>query len=352
MAEGTYGGGGGSDNPGDGGGGDWFDQQPPPGSPTPGGSAFDDAAVRAAYKKYLGRDPSDAELQSHHGNPGGSAAVVALIQNSQEAKDFLAHGGGGPQGGDYQGWITSLLAGKPFNQQALLDQEATLKQYGVILQPANAQGERTKVQLPNGQIVRLGFGEGHPVWVVQSGAGGSSGPAPNPNPGTGPGSFSMPPDPYHSTPWTGGDYTPPPLPADLQQPFTPPTQAELEASPGYATRLAAGRQGRERAFAAQGTLANGGTMKALERYAQDYGSNEYNNFYGQRLSTRNQNYSEYQGAVGVGQQTYATRRNAWQDENARTRTDWQGNTDARRNWENDYWGRLRDLYRGGLDASL
>lgn len=335
------------------GGGDWFDQQPAP-TPAPAPGPIDGfrKQLNLIYQRYFHRDATDGEVQAHQANPGGLTAVEALVKASAPAGWDKPAAGDGPQNGDYQGWITSLLAGKPFNQQALLDLEPTLKQYGVILQPGNAQNERTKVQLPNGQIVRLGFGEGHPVWVVQSGASGSNGPAPNPNPGTGPGSFSLPPDPYHSTPWTGGDYTPPPLPADLQQPFTPPTQAELEASPGYATRLAAGRQGRERAFAAQGTLANGGTMKALERYAQDYGSNEYNNFYGQRLSTRNQNYSEYQGAVGVGQQTYATRRNAWQDENARTRTDWQGNTDARRNWENDYWGRLRDLYRGGLDASL
>jgi len=340
--EGDYGGGSGGDNPGGSGGdgGDWFDTQPPP----PGGTAFDDNAVRAAYRQYLGRDPSAAELQAHHGNPGGSAAVVQLIKDSPEAKDYTAHGGGGPQGGDYQGWIMQQLEGKPFNQQALLDHEADWRARGIILQPANAQGERTKVQLPNGQIVRLGFGEGHPVWVVQSGPGGG-GAAPNPT-------MSPAPPPYASTPWTGGDYTPPPLPDDLQHEFVAPTQAEVEASPGYQTRLDTGRLTRERAASARGTLSSGGTLKALERYAQDYASNEYSNVYGQRLSTRNQNYSEYQGAVGVGQQTYMNRYNAWADENGRTRTDYTLNNDTRRNWENDYWARLRDLYRGGLDASL
>ena len=113
------------------------------------------------------------------------------------------------------------LEGQPFNQQTLLDHEAAWKAHGIILQPANAQGERTKVLLPNGQYVRLGFGEGHPVWVVQPSAGSGNAPNPTDVPFDAPG------------PYPGGDYTPPPLPDDLAHPYTPPTQAELEGSAGY-----------------------------------------------------------------------------------------------------------------------
>lgn len=79
----------------------------------------------------------------------------------------------GPVNGDYQGWFNSLIAGKPFNQQTLLDLEPILNQYGIHLTPPNAAGERTKIQLPDGTWVRVGFGEGHPVWIPQGGGGGS-----------------------------------------------------------------------------------------------------------------------------------------------------------------------------------
>lgn len=81
----------------------------------------------------------------------------------------------GPQNGDFQGWIMGLLAGKPFNQQTLLDLEPLLQQFGSQLTPANTQGERTKIWDPfSKQWVRVGFGEGHPVWIPQ-GAGGGTG---------------------------------------------------------------------------------------------------------------------------------------------------------------------------------
>jgi len=53
----------------------------------------------------------------------------------------------------------------------LLDLEPTLNRYGVQLTPPNAAGDRTKIGLPNGQWVRVGFGEGRPVWVPQPGTG-------------------------------------------------------------------------------------------------------------------------------------------------------------------------------------
>jgi len=79
-----------------------------------------------------------------------------------------------PAGGDYQTWFNGLIAGKPFNQQTLLDLEPTLNQAGVQLTPPNAVGDRTKIRLPTGQWVRVGFGEGKPVWVVQPGTNGAS----------------------------------------------------------------------------------------------------------------------------------------------------------------------------------
>jgi hypothetical protein len=119
-------------------------------------------------------------------------------------------------GGDYQAWFNSLVAGKPFNQQTLLDLEPELNRYGVKLTPPNAVGDRTKIGLPNGQWVRVGFGEGHPVWVPQSGTGSTVSAR-----GTSPGTLgAMMPTPYAAAPMT------PPLQA-------PPFQYPYGALGGY-----------------------------------------------------------------------------------------------------------------------
>jgi len=44
--------------------------------------------------------------------------------------------------------------------------------------------------------------------------------------------------------------------------------------------------------------------------------------------------------VNRARDTYNTRYGVWGDEQAR-----------RRNWQNDYWARLRDLYNGGREAA-
>jgi hypothetical protein len=57
-------------------------------------------------------------------------------------------------------------------------------------------------------------------------------------------------------------------------------QQSLEAlrnSPGYQFRMNEGIKQLERSAASRGTLLTGGTLKGLQRYAQDYASGEYNN---------------------------------------------------------------------------
>jgi len=54
----------------------------------------------------------------------------------------------------------------------------------------------------------------------------------------------------------------------------------LEQSPGFQFRLGEGLKALERSAAARGTLLTGGTLKGLQRYAQDYASGEY----GQRVN--------------------------------------------------------------------
>lgn len=58
---------------------------------------------------------------------------------------------------------------------------------------------------------------------------------------------------------------------------TNPTAA-LEATPGYQFRMDESLKAAQRSAAARGTLASGGTMKALTRYASGIASDEYNNY--------------------------------------------------------------------------
>jgi hypothetical protein len=60
-------------------------------------------------------------------------------------------------------------------------------------------------------------------------------------------------------------------------------QAALEQSPGFQFRLGEGLKALEKSAAARGTLLTGGTLKGLQRYGQDYASNEYQNRYNQLL---------------------------------------------------------------------
>lgn len=77
--------------------------------------------------------------------------------------------------GSAQEWFSQLVYGKPFGQQTLLALEPTLLANGWQLTGPNTAGDRTKVAYQreeNGQRVwqwiRVGFGEGAWVWVVQA----------------------------------------------------------------------------------------------------------------------------------------------------------------------------------------
>lgn len=180
----------------------------------------------------------------------------------------------------------------------------------------------------------------------------------------GPGSFGGTPTPYASDPnapgytpmgtyvapqWTGGDYV-------------NPTQADLEASPGYAARLNEGLKARERSAAAQGTVLNGGTLKALDRYSQDYASNEYQTLRSNTYDAYKTRYGQFQDAAGMNlaartvnandaNTTYANRTAAYTAGNQRTLSEYLTNVTTKRNSELDYWNRLMDLTKTGASAA-
>lgn len=97
--------------------------------------------------------------------------------------------------------------------------------------------------------------------------------------------------------------------------FTAPTESQMIAGdPGYQARMDLGEQALQQSAAARGNLLTGGTAQALDKFGQDYASNEYQNYYNQALNTYGTNYNVWnQGQTnqynrlasmaGVGQQT-------------------------------------------------
>jgi len=62
--------------------------------------------------------------------------------------------------------------------------------------------------------------------------------------------------------------------------------SNFETSPGYAFRQAEGQKGVENSAAARGGLYSGAALKAIDRFNQDYASNEYGNWVNQSAQDR------------------------------------------------------------------
>jgi hypothetical protein len=75
--------------------------------------------------------------------------------------------------------------------------------------------------------------------------------------------------------------------------FKAPTEEEASQSPGFQFRLNEAMKAISRGAAAKGTFLSGSTGKAMERYAQDYASNEYDKIYNRGLGEYRQAYDIY-----------------------------------------------------------
>ena len=78
---------------------------------------------------------------------------------------------------------------------------------------------------------------------------------------------------------------------------------QFQADPGYAFRLAEGQKALERSAAARGGLLSGATGKALTRYGQEMGSQEYQNAFNRYQAERQARLGPLQSLAGVGQTT-------------------------------------------------
>ena len=83
--------------------------------------------------------------------------------------------------------------------------------------------------------------------------------------------------------------------------YTPFGMSQFQADPGYAFRLSEGQKALERSAAARGGLLSGATGKALQRYGQEMGSQEYQNAFNRYQTERAARLQPLQSLAGVGQ---------------------------------------------------
>ena len=85
--------------------------------------------------------------------------------------------------------------------------------------------------------------------------------------------------------------------------YTPFGMQQFQADPGYAFRMSEGMKALERSAAARGGLMSGATGKALTRFGQDLGSQEYTNAFNRYQTEREARLNPLQSLAGVGQTT-------------------------------------------------
>lgn len=95
----------------------------------------------------------------------------------------------------------------------------------------------------------------------------------------------------------------------LSMNYTPFGMDQFKADPGYGFRLKEGLKGINARAAAGGGLLSGAALKGIQRYGQDYASNEYTNAFNRYQTERNARLAPLQSLAGVGQTTAANQAN-------------------------------------------
>jgi hypothetical protein len=78
------------------------------------------------------------------------------------------------------------------------------------------------------------------------------------------------------------------------------TNEDFVKDPGYEFRLAEGEKGTNRALAARGSFDSGAALKSLERFRQDYASNEFGNAYNRDAANKARTFGFLSGEKGTG----------------------------------------------------
>ena len=79
------------------------------------------------------------------------------------------------------------------------------------------------------------------------------------------------------------------------------TGEDLASDPGYQFRLGEGMQALDRSASARGGMYSGAQLKGLQKYGQDFASNEFTNAFNRNLSNRQNTYNMLSGVTGTGQ---------------------------------------------------
>lgn len=85
--------------------------------------------------------------------------------------------------------------------------------------------------------------------------------------------------------------------------YTPFGMTQFQADPGYGFRMSEGMKALERSAAARGGLLSGATLKGIQRFGQDLGSQEYQNAFNRYQAERQARLAPLQSLAGVGQTT-------------------------------------------------
>lgn len=101
-------------------------------------------------------------------------------------------------------------------------------------------------------------------------------------------------------PGRGGNRFDPATFGSLEKDFT---LADFEKDPGYEFRLAEGQKAIERSAAARGGLFSGRQLKDINRYGQEFASNEYGNAFNRFEAERSGRYNRFANLAGLGQTT-------------------------------------------------
>jgi hypothetical protein len=126
-------------------------------------------------------------------------------------------------------------------------------------------------------------------------------------------------------------------------PFEAP-QLNETTDPGYKARLTTGLDAIQHSAAAKGTLLTGGTLKGLNRFAQDYASNEYGNVYNRARGAYDTNFNQGLQAYNTN---YNTAYQPWQSNFNNAYQSWQGNLGA----QNQGYNQLFSLANMGYGAA-
>jgi hypothetical protein len=87
--------------------------------------------------------------------------------------------------------------------------------------------------------------------------------------------------------------------------YTPFGMNQFQQDPGYQFRLSEGQRAMGHQAGARGGLVSGTSLKAMQDYAQNSASNEYNNAFNRYQTERNAQLNPLQSLAGVGQTTAA-----------------------------------------------